>query len=363
MNPPGRDNAPGTDQGRRRRMTAGTRRIPGGGPGFSHTVDTSSTALNSNSRVESSSRPVGYLTAAARLIVEFGATITEWPVDDLPGHALDYTAAGWAILPCDGKRPRTRNGVHDASTVFEQVVDWWARSPNANIGGRVPEGVCVVDIDPRNGGDETWAALTAVHTDLATRTVHTGRGDGGRHLYFRRPGGPLNTTLGDGVDVKAAGYCLLPPSIHPDTGGRYRWADAAAPIVTPPDWLARLLRRTISAKAATARPADTYTGDSIAEWFTAAHTWADVLGPHGWALRAGDGDSDGSAWRHPTATADTSATIKHECLFVYSTSTTFEPTTAGDTHGYTRFRAWALLNHQGDMRSAARAARVLKGAS
>ncbi len=79
-----------------------------------------------------------------------------------------------------------------------------------------------------------------------------------------------------------------------------------------------------------------------------------MLTTHGWLCVAGDGDSDGSRWRHPNATSDSSASIAHGCLFVFSPNTEFEPTDFGDTHGYTLFRAYAVLEHNGDMKAAAK---------
>jgi hypothetical protein len=61
---------------------------------------------------------------------------------------------------------------------------------------------------------------------------------------------------------------------------------------------------------------------------------------------------------HPTATAKWSATIRHGLLFAYSTNTPFAVTEAGNAKGYTKFRAHAVLNHDGDLSAAARA---LKG--
>ena len=68
-----------------------------------------------------------------------------------------------------------------------------------------------------------------------------------------------------------------------------------------------------------------------------------------------DPEADGARWVHPNATAKWSATIKHGCLFVYSTNTPFRVTEAGNPIGYTKFRAHAVLNHDGDMSAAARA--------
>jgi hypothetical protein len=93
--------------------------------------------------------------------------------------------------------------------------------------------------------------------------------------------------------------------------------------------------------------------ESIADWFTASSTWAEVLEPAGWREVHG-------GWRHPNATSTVSATIRHELLFVYSPNTLFEPTEAGNPHGYTRFRAWALLNHGGDLSAAAKAAQAMR---
>lgn len=305
------------------------------------------------------------LNAASMLVEQLGATVADWPTDDLGGNSLAYASAGWEVIPL---RPRHKepaiakrdggNGVLDASTDLTQIVAWWSKWPTANIGGRVPSGVVVVDIDPRNGGLDSWAALVAEHGQVSTRTAWSGRGDLGRHLYLRHPGGPLNATIGAGLDVKTnAGYTVLPPSIHPDSGDPYRWEDPAAPIVAAPEWLADLLRKRIETRKPTARPAGTYTGDSIADWYTDATTWGDLLGRHGWHLVSGNGDEDGSIWQHPTATSPKPAKIKYGCLFVWSPNTKFDATETLKPRGYTRFRAFAILDHGGDLSAAARSAR------
>jgi hypothetical protein len=101
-------------------------------------------------------------------------------------------------------------------------------------------------------------------------------------------------------------------------------------------------------------------GGSIADRFTETATWAEILMPHGWACRLDpDPEADGARWVHPTATAKWSATIKYELLFVYSTNTPFDVTSAGEAHGYTKFRAYAVLNHHGDLSAAARALKAV----
>lgn len=157
--------------------------------------------------------------------------------------ALALASKGWPIFPLRGKVPAVPGGkgVLDATTDPEQIRTWWTRYQGANIGARVPDGLLVIDVDPRNGG--ILAALEAGHEPLPeTLTVWSGRDDGGRHLYFRGSGGPISgRSLPAGIDVKtSSGYCVVPPSLHPATGLPYRWE--LHPIAVLPSWLRRLLR-------------------------------------------------------------------------------------------------------------------------
>jgi hypothetical protein len=141
-------------------------------------------------------------------------------------HALELAACGWQVLPLNGKIPRTAHGCDDASVDPAQVRAWWARWPTANIGAKVPDPLLVFDVDPRNGGLEGWQRLTAGRDVPDTLTTISGRGDGGKHLYFQRPAGPITRAkLPRGIDLKASGYCVMPPSIHPatDRGRCYVW--------------------------------------------------------------------------------------------------------------------------------------------
>ena len=90
-------------------------------------------------------------------------------------------------------------------------------------------GLCVVDIDPRNGGQ--------LDRDLMTPTATVATGGGGWHLYYRHPGGPTLPALpgAAGIDIKGdGGYVAAPPSLHPGTGRRYRWVGGRAVTEMPP---------------------------------------------------------------------------------------------------------------------------------
>ena len=273
-------------------------------------------------------------------------------------HALEGAAAGFEVFPLNGKAPAIPGGrgCLDATTDPTAVRAMWTPRPHANIGVRVPVGQVVIDVDPRNGGDKGLELLEVIHGPLpATRTALSGRGDGGSHRYFLAPDGPVTSSrLPKGVDLKnRGGYVVAPPSLHPDTGQPYVWADVRDPVAMP-DWLAELLKKELVGKAPTASPRlGCGGGTSVADTFTTSTTWGMLLPPHGWKLRKGDGDENGSVWLHPYATSTCSATVKYGCLFVYSTSTPLPVTAAGDRNGQTRFRAWSVLNHGGNLSRAA----------
>ncbi len=133
---------------------------------------------------------------------------------------------------------------------------WWDRWPEANVGVVTgwASALVVVDVDPRNGGDATLAALEASDGALpATVTCLTG--GGGRHLYFAHPTNLVpSRPLGAGLDLKAeGGVVVAPPSQHA-CGARYRWQPGHGPgeheLAALPDWLERLSVSLIESRAA-----------------------------------------------------------------------------------------------------------------
>jgi Bifunctional DNA primase/polymerase, N-terminal len=159
--------------------------------------------------------------------------------------AWELAAVGWEVFPCKwtgphAKAPMTVNGHLNATTDPDKIKLWWTKWPNAMIGAKVPDSAIVIDVDPRNGG--SLGDLEArVGPWPATLTAWSGRNDGGRHLYWRRPTGPLTSTkLPTGIDLKVNGYVIVPPSIHPAAGQPYRWD--RHPVAPLPIRLRELLR-------------------------------------------------------------------------------------------------------------------------
>ena len=118
--------------------------------------------------------------------------------------ALAYAdKMGWAIFPlhtikddlctCSnkeckspGKHPRISGGYKSATTDKRTINEWWGRWPYSNIGiatGKV-NGIMVVDIDPRNRGNESFEELISEYGPLPD-TVEAITGGRGSSYSFR----------------------------------------------------------------------------------------------------------------------------------------------------------------------------------
>jgi hypothetical protein len=151
-----------------------------------------------------------------------------------------------------GKIPFLRShGEHDATT-DPGIIDGWARrDPDANIGiAPGKSGLFVLDVDARNFGHESLAALPTLPDTATTLT-----GGGGLHIWLRRPAELARWSAKalhvpgvdvSGIDLKGicAGYVVVPPSVHPN-GRPYLWeasgrVDEVA-IADAPPWLVTMI--------------------------------------------------------------------------------------------------------------------------
>lgn len=113
----------------------------------------------------------------------------------------------------------------------ERLTRYWEDKPDSELcflTGSRSNYRLVIDIDPRHGGIDSLSELEEKLGILpATQTALTGRGDGGTHYHYTYPKGTKIGCfeLAPGIHVKAdGGMCVLPPSLHPDTGKPYTWA-------------------------------------------------------------------------------------------------------------------------------------------
>lgn len=133
-----------------------------------------------------------------------------------------------------GKHPKLKPGYLPSSDA-PVILKWWKKWPNANIGlypGR--SRLCVLDIDPRNAGDESLAALEKQIGELP-ETVQACTGGGGWHYYFLRPldrEDVPSRVIAPGLEFKGdQGYVILPPSMH-YSGKKYAWESGHHPDET-----------------------------------------------------------------------------------------------------------------------------------
>ena len=176
------------------------------------------------------------------------ALVTAWHRDGY--HRKDGTVGAPCKSP--GKAPLERNYPRFAATAPSamDIVRMFG-SHQGNIGGVVPSGRIVIDIDSRSGGLESIVALTGWYGHFPeTPTVKSG--GNGLHSYFLLPvgvtvpsGGSLAASGYPGVEWKAAGaQVVLPPSVHA-SGQVYRWEPGSClgelPIALIPSWLLQII--------------------------------------------------------------------------------------------------------------------------
>lgn len=165
--------------------------------------------------------------------------------------AMTYAAWGWHVLPVlpNGKVPATLHGVKDATTNAEQIAKWWAQNPDYNIGiaAGARSGIIVYDVDPRNGGEDSWADWVREHGAAPDGAMQMTAG-GGQHYLANYDPDIRSCKLTEGVDLLADGryFVAYPSTIE---GRRYEWEassdpfDGIAPFQTPAAWKAAYLNR------------------------------------------------------------------------------------------------------------------------
>jgi hypothetical protein len=159
--------------------------------------------------------------------------------------ALTYASWGWHVIPVvpNGKIPATQHGVKDATTDPEQIAIWWAQNPDFNIGiaAGAKSGIVVFDVDPRNGGEESWATWTDSNGNVPDGPMQLTAGGGQHHIATYDPE-IRSCKLVDGVDLLSDGRYFV---AHPSTieSRKYDWEassdpfDGIAPFTITTTWM------------------------------------------------------------------------------------------------------------------------------
>ena len=157
--------------------------------------------------------------------------------------ALNHARRGLKVFPIrhGGKAPPLIADWPAKATTDETTIrSWWGEDGvfgEANIGIHCA-GLLVVDVDVKNGGDESYAKLDMIYGFPDTLTARTP--SGGRHVYYRLPDGHPGVPnsvqqLGKGNDIRSTnGYVVAPGSVTEK--GEYLW-DRLVHVQPAPDWL------------------------------------------------------------------------------------------------------------------------------
>jgi putative DNA primase/helicase len=329
---------------------------------------------------------------------------------------LEYLESGLSVIPVRAdasKAPGVAWTEYQTRRATpEECRQWESRFEGiAVIGGAVSGGLEVVDIDEptlvrpfleslRHHDASLYDRLCLVRTP---RRNHSGQG--GCHVIYRCTGGvsgntklamsepepqvdasgtpiadqvtgvqktaprTLIETRGEGGYILAVGCSA---KCHP-SGNLYEHVHG--PKLTDLTTLSEAERATLHkvARMFDRSVADTYTepvprgyerasnGESPGDQFNQRATWSEILQPHGWQCI---GEAAGiKQWRRPGKATGVSATTGilskagNELLTVFSTNASpFEGNNANGRPGvtYSKFGAFALLNHRGDFEAAAK---------
>lgn len=286
--------------------------------------------------------------------------------------ALDALAAGISVWPPRQDSSKAPDGswkIGQSQRAAEaQILDWYkeGRTGLGFITGSISGNLEVIDADDRS----TWSEYVKLCRDsglgpLLDRVMagYIEKSPNGMHLLFRCSVIEGNQKLAQRKDGKTiletrgeSGFLIVAPShggvningpyvlesghvstiatITPEErGALFDIARMFDEMPKPVESASRLV-------SAVGRPGDD---------FNARSRWEDVLEPHGWT-RVG-GRLGVISWRRPGKDRGISATTNHadsDLLYVFSTSTGFE-----SERGYSKFSAYAMLNHHGDFRAAA----------
>jgi hypothetical protein len=187
-------------------------------------------------------------------------------ITSIRNAALELAARGLRVIPCRArtKEPLFKEWQRKATTDVNTICGWWASRPyNIAIATGEASGVWALDIDG-DAGEGTLLELENRHGKLPP-TVEVITGDDGRHLYWRWPTGVEIRNRQERADIPSLhvrgtnGYCLAPPSVHPNTGREYAWSvDSSDTFADAPAWLIDLVVRNRASKPITVTSPDAW---------------------------------------------------------------------------------------------------------
>jgi hypothetical protein len=316
-------------------------------------------------------------------------------MDDIYLAALQLTKEGISVVPVatDGTKkpaPFTWRKYQENRPTTQELIDWFGKGTQQGVGaicGAVSGNLEMLELEGR-------AVAAQIHIQAKDMADNSGLGDlwqkiqdgycevtpsGGIHWLYRIKDGlvPGNQKLArrpgenGGIDVLCetrgeGGFVILAPSggtCHPSGEA---WKILSGSIQTIPTItlderealfsifrcfdempkIENIAQEVKSREVNLALPGDDYNSKV---------TWEQILTPLGWSKVYTKGEA--IAWRRPGKNEGISATTNFngkDNLYVFTTSTIFE-----SEHSYSKFAAYATLEHNGDFKKAASALRSM----
>jgi hypothetical protein len=291
------------------------------------------------------------------------------------GAAIEALGAGISVWPPrqDGTKAPDFGSWKSAQSfrADESVIREWYRGGRTGVGwvtGAVSGNLEVLDFDDRS----TWVEYQRLCREAGVSHIlervvsgyleHT---PNGAHLVYRCSEIEGNQKLAQSREMKSlietrgeGGFIIVAPS-HGSVNlkGAYTIASggvASIATITPDERrhlfdVARIFDE--APRAAEPQAVRVSVAGRPGDDFNARASWEEVLEPHGWQ-RVG-GRLGVASWRRPGKEHGISATTNHagsDLLYVFSTSTGFDA-----NRGYSKFSAYAILEHGGDFGAAAHA--------
>ena len=304
--------------------------------------------------------------------------------------ALEAERCGFSVVPPRGGTINPKAPMGDSWKEAQKrcasigQIDEWYVNGRDGVGvvlGAVSGNAEAFDFDDASTFDAFVERAKAVGlgdpVERVRRRYEERTPSGGAHWVYRCDEIEGNQKLAQRVDGKVTietrgegGYLVTAPT-GPSVAGRpyelISGAFSSIPTITPGERrdllnLARSFDEIPATRAERRRKdredtkQDKRAGLRPGDDFKARATWHEVLEPHGWTLAY---ERDGAGyWRRPGKTEGLSASTnyggdKGDFLYVFSTSTSFDANEA-----YSKFAAYAVLEHNEDYEAAARALAV-----
>ncbi len=315
--------------------------------------------------------------------------------------ARSYLAAGLSMIPLrvDGSKAPALDSwakyQHERAKVSD-LRDWFRRPDPPGIGivtGPLSGNLVVLDFDDRKCYDAWRESIANPRPELWQKLVRVATPSGGRHVYFRTKDPALKLRyphllaarpiqqsadqkqkVETMCELKVAGRYLVAPgspaACHPEHRVYRELADTTITQAKclsaksidfllqtaqqfderPPRRYPKHPSRTEFHQLAVAARGGNRPGDE----FEVIMNWDEILEPAGWHYEAQHGAIE--YWCRPGKTTGISASVNFaESGLLYVFSTNAAP--LEDGRAYTKFAAYATLNHDGDFSAAASALR------